>query len=132
MCTKSTHGIRSILTELVLILMGISDLKTMKVPNGYQILLLIVVLISMPIVIYNLIAGILFMIIGFIASNMKKQYVGGADFKIISILLVGYGSQVIEITFFASLFGLIYCLLTQKKKIPFVPFIAIGATLVII
>lgn len=112
--------------------MGISDLKSMKVPDGYQILLLIVVLISMPIVIYNLIAGIGFMAVGLITSKMKKQYVGGADFKIISILLVGYGSQVIEIVFFASLFGLIYCLLTQKKKIPFVPFIAIGAALVII
>ncbi|WOO86990.1 hypothetical protein RZE82_07705 [Mollicutes bacterium LVI A0039] len=102
----------------------------MKVHNFLQVVLLIVTLWNNVPSISQIIISIS-IYIGYIIYEQKtKVKIGGADIKIVCILLLAGISNVIYMLFWASLTGLLYALVTNKHKIPFVPFIWIGYTIV--
>ena len=82
---------------------------------------------------YLLLASILFLMF-FISYKYIKKKIGGADLKIISILTIFFGPNIVYILFYSSFIALIYILIKRNKKIkiPFVPFIFLGVLIVTI
>lgn len=113
-----------------LLLMAIEDLITLKVNNWWQVLLLCEVLIKQH---GNLRLIILscFLYSGYRLTKLNKNNkIGGADIKIFCCLIILGLSNFLYIVFFASLFGILYSLVSKQKKVAFVPFIWIGYMIV--
>lgn len=119
-------------TQLILFFMAIEDIRTMQVSNVYQIVLLGWILLSGQASIGLLLLSALIYGSYLLINKKFETKIGGADIKLFCILLLLGIKIVILIAFWSSLFGLIYSLVTHKKKIPFVPFIWIGYCLVYI
>lgn len=119
-------------TQFILFFMAIEDIRTMQVSNIYQIILLTWVLVSEPMSIV-LVGSSMLIYGGYLLVREKVNLkIGGADIKLFCILLLLGVKVLVMIAFWASLSGLIYSLVTSKKKIPFVPFIWLGYCLVYI
>lgn len=132
MCTESTHGARVIVSQ-ILLLMAIEDMYHMQVNDIFQILLLVVVLISGDVLLPRIVVAAL-CFIGYVIYERKKEIkIGGADIKILcSLFILGGVQMLVETLFVASSFGIVYALMSKRKEIPFVPFIWMGYILVII
>lgn len=107
----------------ILIIASIYDLKYLIVPLWLQLILFLVVLISVPIT--NWIIPLILLIV-FIVLNKYISKIGGADIKILLILLAYFKSSLTIVIFIASLVGLIYMGILRKNKIAFVPCILTG------
>lgn len=107
----------------ILIIASIYDLKYLIVPLWLQLILFLVVLISVPIT--NWIIPLILLIV-FIVLDKYISKIGGADIKILLILLAYFKSSLTIVIFIASLVGLIYMAVIRKNKIAFVPCILTG------
>lgn len=107
----------------ILIIASIYDLKYLIVPLWLQLILFLVVLISVPIT--NWIIPLILLIV-FIVLDKYISKIGGADIKILLILLAYFESSLTIVIFIASLVGLIYMAVIRKNKIAFVPCILTG------
>ncbi len=107
----------------ILIVASIYDLKYLIVPLWLQLILFLVVLISVPIT--NWIIPLILLIV-FIVLDKYISKIGGADIKILLILLAYFKSSLTIVIFIASLVGLIYMAVIRKNKIAFVPCILTG------
>lgn len=113
----------NIIVISILIIASIYDLKYLIVPLWLQLILFLVVLISVPIT--NWIIPLILLIV-FIVLNKYISKIGGADIKILLILLAYFKSSLTIVIFIASLVGLIYMAVIRKNKIAFVPCILTG------
>ena len=60
----------------------------------------------------------------------KKDMIGGADIKLYIFILLYYGFLFFSYTLtFSNIIGYFFCILTKKKRIPFIPFITLGILL---
>ncbi|MCD7893727.1 MAG: prepilin peptidase [Erysipelotrichaceae bacterium] len=121
----------------IFIIMSLLDYDTMYVNDIFQLILLIIVIISMffyKVSLLDRILGTIFLTIPLYLINHFKECIGGADLKLITIMgwmlgfydaLIGFSIGVI----IASLFSIIMLLLnkvTLKTFIPLIPFLCIG------
>lgn len=108
---------------LILLIASFFDLKTFEVPLWLQLLLALVICITTPI--SKWIVPILIFIIYVIASTILPP-IGGADIKIITLLMIKYQMMSCLIICIASIIGMVFIISSNKKKIPFTPCITLG------
>lgn len=63
---------------------------------------------------------------------LSKNKIGGADIKIFIYLYLVFKFDVLFIMMISAFLGIIFILLTKKKKIPFIPFITVGVLILMI
>lgn len=116
--------------SLTLLVMAVEDWFTMKVADYLQILLLLEVLFKVGIDFPKLIVSLM-IFSGYLIYEIKQEVkIGGADIKIFcSLQLIGFNLLLFTI-FYACLIAIIYCLVSKRRKIPFVPFIWLGYLIV--
>ena len=115
--------IASSLIVIILAIMAIIDYKTQLVPLTLQVILAIVILLSAPLV--NWIMPIMI----FVVLVMLSKYItgiGGADIKILLLLMVYFGYNFVLILLVSAIIGVMTILISKKKIIPFVPSILGG------
>lgn len=105
---------------LILLYMSIIDLKTKQVNSTSQLILLLFCMLNITSIIIPIILFLMF----YILSIVFKNKMGGADYKILIILSITYGSNIFYIMFIASLVAIPFAI--KFNKIPFVPFITLG------
>lgn len=131
------------IVAVVLLVMAVQDFLTMKVNDILQIILLICAIYAAKPSIVNIIFAVLFLALyialtyyksrkNYNEDDLKEPQIGGADIKIVSILLLFGINFTINVLFWASLFAIIYGLVRKIKKIPFVPFLLLGYLIVYI
>lgn len=103
--------------------MAIIDYKTQLVPLTLQAILAIVILLSAPLV--NWIMPIMIFVVLVILSKYIKG-IGGADIKILLLLMVYFGYNFVLILLVSAFIGVMTILICKKKIIPFVPSILGG------
>ncbi len=119
-----------ILIATVLIAMSIEDGLTMHVNDHLQLLLLITIMyIQLPSY-SNLLIAICFWSVTSYFYPQIKNYIGGADIKLICNLTLLYGLRIIYVVQIASLLALLISKITNKRKIAFIPYLSIGAAFV--
>lgn len=106
------------------------DLKNMEVEAWSIFLLLVTQLLLFSVSVISLIAGLTFYLISNIVFKKIENYIGGADLKIFSILLLTMPYETLYVILFASLFGIVTSLLFSKKAIPFIPCIFLAYVIV--
>lgn len=117
--------------NLILLLMSIEDLYHLEVNDIAQVSLFLTILATANITVIKLLIAALVFGIYIVYEKSFSAKIGGADIKILcSLFLLGGIQMIIKILFIASLFGIGFALITNKKKLPFVPFIWIGYLLV--
>lgn len=118
------------LSVLILLVMAVQDFRTYKVNDQYQIALLLSVYFEFdPGVIRIALTLLLFAVFTKLAKYVEN-YIGGADLKLIAIIYLGAGLQILPILIVASICGMIFGLIRKQKRIPFVPFLWLGVTIV--
>lgn len=115
--------IASSLIVIILAIMAIIDYKTQLVPLTLQAILAIVILLSAPLV--NWIMPIMIFVVLVILSKYIKG-IGGADIKILLLLMVYFGYNFVLILLVSAIIGIMTILISKKKIIPFVPSILGG------
>lgn len=115
--------IASSLIVIILTIMAIIDYKTQLVPLTLQAILAIVILLSAPLV--NWIMPILIFVVLVMLSKYIKG-IGGADIKILLLLMVYFGYNFVLILLVSAIIGAMTILISKKKIIPFVPSILGG------
>lgn len=115
--------IASSLIVIILAIMAIIDYKTQLVPLTLQAILAIVILLSSPLV--NWIMPIMIFVVLVMLSNYIKG-IGGADIKILLLLMVYFGYNFVLILLVSAIIGVLTILISKKKIIPFVPSILGG------
>lgn len=119
--------VSSIVCWLILVY---QDLKNMEV-NSWSILFLLVnQLLLFSVSVISVTIGLAFYLFSNIIFNKVENYIGGADLKIFSILLLTIPYETIYVILFASLFGIITSLIFSKRAIPFIPCIFLAYVLV--
>lgn len=108
---------------LILLIASITDYKHLIVPLWLQVILFLVVFISVPLTNW-IIPGIL--LLCFMLAYKYINKIGGADIKILLILLAYFQSNLIVVLLVASAIGLMYIGIAKINKIPFVPCILVG------
>lgn len=127
---KPTYG-NGMIVGVILLLMSLEDLYHMEVSDILQLCLLLFIIITTKPSLVNIIVALAFLGIYIIYERNCESKIGGADVKILcSLYILGGIEMIIRIMFIASLFGIVFSVLLNKKKIPFVPFIWIGYLLV--
>lgn len=117
--------------SLVLFVMAIEDCIHMQVNDVLQIGLLVIVIYMTDITPNSVLVSTLIFLYYLYYERKNVLKIGGADIKIIcSLYLLGGIEMIVEILFYASLFGILFALLTKRHKIPFVPFIWLGYVIV--
>lgn len=116
--------------SLYLLYLAILDIKYQEIELKWQLLLLAMVIINVTLI--NILWLIIMLIVYLLLNYQMKNKMGGADYKILLILTIKFGSLIITIQLIATILALIY--LSIKKfdrqlKIPFVPFIFLGVVL---
>lgn len=115
----------------VLFFMALEDIYHMKVNDILQVMLLVAVVLTGDVTVKRIIIALTLVIAYLIYDRYKDAKVGGADIKILfSLILYGGFGFVVGVLFISSLIGIIFSLLTKRKKIPYVPFIWIGYLIV--
>ncbi len=115
--------IASSLIVIILAIMAIIDYKTQLVPLTLQAILAIVILLSAPLV--NWIMPIMIFVVLVMLSKYIKG-IGGADIKILLLLMVYFGYSFVLILLVSAIIGVMTILISKKKIIPFVPSILGG------
>lgn len=116
--------------NISLFLMAISDLRTYIVSNRLQLLLLLAVIINDIPRIENIILSVLLFIGYKLCYSKICTWVGGADIKIFCTLAL-HDIYIALMTFYIAMgLGLVYGLIRKQEKLPFVPFIWIGYSIV--
>lgn len=118
------------LSIIILLVMAVQDARHYIVDDKFQIALLVSILFEYQPSTPRLIIALLLMTLFTKTNKYLEKYIGGGDLKLISILFIGAGMQIIVILFIATMLGLIYGLIRQSKKIPFVPFLWLGVMFV--
>ncbi len=119
-----------ILTVIVLIIASYEDIKRREVSNIYFYIMILLSRIAKQKIDLCLIIYIIFLII---IKNIFDKNIGYGDIKI--LIGIGFinGYEVSIISFIlASIFSIVYMLISKKKKIAFIPFIVIGYILLIL
>lgn len=111
------------LIVIILTIMAIIDYKTQLVPLTLQAILAIVILLSSPLV--NWIMPIMIFVVLVMLSKYIKG-IGGADIKILLLLMVYFGYNFVLILLVSAIIGVMTILISKKKIIPFVPSILGG------
>lgn len=111
------------LIVIILAIMAVIDYKTQLVPLTLQAILAIVILLSSPLV--NWIMPIMIFVVLVMLSKYIKG-IGGADIKILLLLLVYFGYNFVLILLVSAIIGVMTILISKKKIIPFVPSILGG------
>lgn len=122
----------------ILYLMALCDLLEQWVPDRFQVLLLIVALLSGVSLLNFIFSTIVFL--GLLAlDHLFKNSIGGADIKLLSIIsLIFPIDKFSHLLFLSSLFGIIYYFVERRrsydniKGIPFVPCILLACWLLYI
>lgn len=109
------------------------DLKTMEVKHWSIIFLLVNQLLLFSVSTISLTIGLTFYLFFNIIFKKVEKYIGGADLKIFTILLLTIPYETIYIMLFASLLGIVTSLIFNKKAIPFIPcifsaYVIVGVT----
>ena len=115
--------IASSLIVIILAIMAIIDYKTQLVPLTLQAILAIVILLSAPLVNW-IIPIMIFVVLVLLSKNIKG--IGGADIKILLLLMVYFGYDFVLILLISAIIGIMTILISKKKIIPFVPSILGG------
>lgn len=115
--------IASSLIVIILTIMAIIDYKTQLVPLTLQAILAIVILLSVPLV--NWIMPIMIFVVLVMLSKYIKG-IGGADIKILLLLMVYFGYNFVLILLVSAIIGVMTILISKKKIIPFIPSILGG------
>lgn len=105
---------------LTLLYMSYVDIKTNYVSTVLQLILLMFCFLNITSIIVPIFLFCLFLLL----SQIFKNKMGGADYKILIILSLTYGTNIFIIIFIASLLAMPFAY--KYKKIPFVPFITLG------
>lgn len=103
--------------------MAIIDYKTQLVPLTLQAILAIVILLSAPLVNW-IIPSMIFVVLVMLSKYIKG--IGGADIKILLLLMVYFGYNFVLILLVSAIIGVMTILISKKKIIPFVPSILGG------
>lgn len=111
------------LIVIILAIMAVIDYKTQLVPLTLQAILAIVILLSSPLV--NWIMPIMIFVVLVMLSKYIKG-IGGADIKILLLLMVYFGYNFVLILLVSAIIGVMTILISKKKIIPFVPSILGG------
>lgn len=102
----------------------------MEVKNWSVFLLLITQVLLFSVSIISVIISATFYLVSKIAFNKIKNYIGGADLKIFSILFLTIPYETLYVILFASLFGIVGSLILRKRAIPFIPYIFLAYVVV--
>ncbi len=109
--------------NIVLIIASIIDIRKQIVPSIIQLVLFFIIIINTQFHDYIL------PIIVFIVYLMLMQYlppIGGADIKILTMLMINYKIYILIIIIISCLLGFSWIILSKKQIIPFVPCICGG------
>lgn len=117
------------LMSFLLICASYFDIKKFEVPLLIQILMFILTVITANIKMW-IVPLIIFVVICCVYT--KINLIGGADIKILLILMAFFGNMFPYILFFSTLLALLFIFIKKCKRIPFVPFICIGEILCLI
>ena len=118
----SLLGVGNVLSIIALIILSIQDIKKGEIHYRYLVLM---------VDFYDL-KGYLCLILTIVFYDLIKDYIGGADLLIFSLLMTRYGSYYVFLIFFyGALLGLIYCLILKKQQLRFIPFIFLGFLIVL-
>ncbi len=113
---------------IILLIMSYIDIKTYLVPVSLQVLLLIVIIIdinfSYQMIIYPL---LIFFIFALLNINKKNQ-IGGGDIKVLIILSIEYQFAIFYIIAVSTISAILFSLVNQENKVPFIPFLTIGVS----
>lgn len=114
-----------ILNLIILLIMSISDFKTMIVSDKLMIIFLVISLIQVE-QIGSVIFALCLYILFYIYFNFISKYIGGADLKLICIFIILESVATIYIIFIASLTCMLYSFVFNKTKVYFIPFLSLG------
>lgn len=105
---------------LILIWMSIQDIKTQEVNTISQLILLVICIFNYTNIVYFLLLLIIFIIL----NKLFRDKMGGADYKILLMLSLVYGYQILYIILIACISAVPFSI--KEIKIPFIPFITLG------
>ncbi len=113
---------------LPLIYMSYLDIKYMKINNISLVFLFVLTLSNTSI--SNIIFMFVILILILLLERLISGKVGGGDLKVILILSLVLGYRIFLVLIIASFCGIIFTLISNKKYIPFIPFITLGVSFV--
>ncbi|WP_370872477.1 prepilin peptidase [Breznakia pachnodae] len=113
---------------MILLCASIQDLISYMVYDCFFVALYLLLLLHNEIT-FELVSITLLFILLFSLFYIKNM-IGGADIKLYIFILLFYGFTFFTYTLILSnILGCIFCIFAKKKRIPFVPFIALGILL---
>lgn len=111
----------------IIFLMALEDVYHMQVSNILQAILLLAVLILGDVTLERIALALGIFIVYLLYERFKEVKIGGADVKILaSLTLYGGAILLVKVLLVSSVLGIVYSLLSKKKRIPYVPFIWMG------
>ncbi len=111
----------------IIFLMALEDVYHMQVSNILQAILLLAVLILGDVTLERVALALGIFIVYLLYERFKEVKIGGADVKILaSLTLYGGAILLVKVLLVSSVLGIVYSLLSKKKRIPYVPFIWMG------
>lgn len=118
----------NILILMILLCATIQDLISYMVYDRFFVALYLLLLLHNEIT-FELVSITLLFILLFSLFYIKNM-IGGADIKLYIFILLFYGFTFFTYTLILSnILGCFFCIFAKKKRIPFVPFIALGILL---
>lgn len=144
----SLECLLSIVFISMLLIIIISDYQTMIIPDGVLIIFSVMIIIikyfivgfsGVGISLLHAIGSFIFMLLLKLFGDFlfKKESMGGGDIKLLAVfgLMFGFPMSIVSV-FIAAIVGLPISLIVIKKnsshEIPFGPFLAIGAILIVL
>ena len=144
----SLECLLSIVFISMLLIIIISDYQTMTIPDSVLIVFSIMIIIiklfiigisGVGLSVLNAICSFIFMLLLKLFGDFlfKRESMGGGDIKLLAVfgLVFGFPMSVISV-FFAAIIGLPISLIVLKKdsshEIPFGPFLAVSAILIVL
>lgn len=110
---------------LVLLSASISDYQKGIVSDVHWIIFLVLVLIENFNLGVLIICGLVYCIAWYF-HNVIEKYIGGADVKLLIIIMYKDFSLMLLTLNFACILSLIYLFVSKRKKLKFIPFISIS------
>ena len=144
----SLECLLSIVFISMLLIIIISDYQTMIIPDGVLIIFSVMIIIikyfivgfsGVGISLLHAVGSFIFMLLLKLFGDFlfKKESMGGGDIKLLAVfgLMFGFPMSIVSV-FIAAIVGLPISLIVIKKnsshEIPFGPFLAIGAILIVL
>ena len=116
--------------SVVLVTMIIEDLKTFKVSNIKQVILLLLAI--KYITLYNVLLAICLSILFILLDKKYPKSLGGADIKLLLTLTLIFGYNILYILIISCGLGIITCIVTKKNKIPHIHNIVIASLVLVV